>query len=66
MPWPQEIVENNSSFKIDEKLTISIAGKDFKKRVANASVQFLRRLANRTGVFINTGFLDRRKSIYKN
>jgi len=26
MPWPQEIVENNSSFKIDEKLTISISG----------------------------------------
>jgi hexosaminidase len=56
MPWPQQINENNTPFKIDEKLTISIAGKDFKKRVANASVQFLRRLANRTGVFINTGF----------
>jgi hexosaminidase len=56
MPWPQQISENNAPFKIDETVTISIAGEDFKKRVANASVQFLRRLANRTGVFINTGF----------
>ena len=56
MPWPQQISENNAPFKIDRKLTISIAGEDLKKRVANASVQFLRRLANRTGIFINTGF----------
>mgnify|MGYP003683463377 CR=1 FL=1 len=56
MPWPQEIIETNSSFKIDEKLTISISGNDSKQRVHKASVQFLRRLANRTGVFINTGF----------
>ena len=56
MPWPQQISENHAPFKIDRKLTISIAGEDLKKRVANASVQFLRRLANRTGIFINTGF----------
>jgi hexosaminidase len=56
MPWPQQISENNTTFKIDEKLTISIAGEDLKKRVTNASVQFLRRLANRTGVFIDAGF----------
>ena len=30
MPWPQHINENNTPFKIDEKLTISIAGEDFK------------------------------------
>ena len=46
MPWPQQISENNAPFKIDETVTIYIAGEDFKKRVANASVQFLRRLAN--------------------
>jgi len=38
------------------KIAISINGLDSKKRVTNASVQFLRRLANRTGIFINTGF----------
>lgn len=56
MPWPQQISENNLPFKIDKKLTISITGEDSKKRVSNASVQFLRRLANRTGIFINVGF----------
>lgn len=65
MPWPQEIVENNSSFKIDEKLTISISGDDLKKRATNASIKFLRRLANRTGVFIDAGFpiKDKKTSI---
>jgi hexosaminidase len=56
MPWPQEITENNNSFIIDENLTISISGEDSQQRVYNASVQFLRRLANRTGVFIDKGF----------
>ena len=56
MPWPQNISENNTAFEINEGLTVSISGEDSKKRVTNASVQFLRRLANRTGVFINTGF----------
>ena len=56
MPWPNEIQQNNSSFKINKELTISISGTDTKKRVHNASVNFLRRLSNRTGVFIDTGF----------
>jgi len=56
MPWPQNISENNTSFKINEFLTISISGEDSENRVKNASVQFLRRLSNRTGVFISNGF----------
>lgn len=56
MPWPQEVIENDATFKIDEKLTISISGKDSEQRVYKAAVQFLRRLANRTGVFIDAGF----------
>ncbi len=56
MPWPQEIEENNSRFTINEKLTITISGNDLEKRVHKASVNFLRRLSNRTGVFITTGF----------
>ncbi|MEE9408925.1 MAG: family 20 glycosylhydrolase [Polaribacter sp.] len=56
MPWPQELIENNTSFSIDKNLTITILGKDLKERVAKYSVNFLRRLANRTGVFIDTGF----------
>ncbi len=56
MPWPEVISENNSSFKIDKKLTLFISGQDSEKRVHKAAVQFLRRLANRTGVFIDAGF----------
>ena len=62
MPWPQEISENNSSFKINKNLTLSISGKDSEKRVHNASVNFLRRLANRTGVFIDKGFPVKQKN----
>jgi len=56
MPWPQEINETNSSYKIDKQFTIFISGEDSKQRVHKASVQFLRRLSNRTGVFIDVGF----------
>lgn len=56
MPWPQEIQENNSKFKIKEDLTISILGNDSKERVHRAATKFLRRLSGRTGVFIDTGF----------
>ena len=62
MPWPQEIEESNSSFKIDQNLTIAILGNDKKKRVTKASTKFLRRLSNRTGVFINNGFPLKQKS----
>ncbi|MFG6687457.1 beta-N-acetylhexosaminidase [Mariniflexile sp. HNIBRBA6329] len=55
MPWPNEITESNAKFLIDSAITISIIGKD-QGRVRNASVNFLRRLTNRTGVFINEGF----------
>ncbi|WP_298513092.1 family 20 glycosylhydrolase [uncultured Kordia sp.] len=56
MPWPQEIQENNSKFNINESLTITILGNDSEGRVQKASTKFLRRLADRTGVFIDTGF----------
>ena len=56
MPWPQEIQENNSKFSINEALTVAILGNDSKGRVQKATTKFLRRLADRTGVFINTGF----------
>jgi hexosaminidase len=56
MPWPQEIEENNTHFVINKKLTIAVLGNDLDERVHKASVNFLRRLSNRTGVFINAGF----------
>ena len=55
MPWPKEIKENSSNFIIDSNLTISVNGED-EGRVYTAAVSFLRRLADRTGVFLNEGF----------
>ena len=56
MPWPQEISETNSKFLIKENLTISVIGIDKNKRVNKAATKFLRRLSNKTGVFIDKGF----------
>lgn len=56
MPWPEKVQENNSQFKINEGLTITILGNDSEKRVDKAATKFLRRLSGRTGVFIDTGF----------
>ena len=53
MPWPQKIQENNSNFKINEALTITILGNDSKERVDKAATTFLRRLSGRTGIFID-------------
>lgn len=55
MPWPKSIVENKSQFRIDSDLTIAILGTD-QGRARKAAVNFLRRLSNRTGVFIDKGF----------
>ncbi|KAB1067574.1 family 20 glycosylhydrolase [Tamlana haliotis] len=55
MPWPKEIKENKGKFVIDSSLTISITSIK-SERVDHAATQFLRRLTNRTGVFLNEGF----------
>ncbi|NRB83579.1 MAG: family 20 glycosylhydrolase, partial [Winogradskyella sp.] len=55
MPWPQKIKSNSAKFLIDSSVTISINSED-EGRVRNVAVNFLRRLANRTGVFIDKGF----------
>ncbi|WP_194767678.1 beta-N-acetylhexosaminidase [Tamlana sp. I1] len=55
MPWPKEIRENQSKFVIDSNLTISIHPEN-SERVHHGAVQFLRRLTDRTGVFLNEGF----------
>ncbi|SFZ90371.1 hexosaminidase [Flaviramulus basaltis] len=55
MPWPNDIIENTSKFIINSGITISINGED-EGRVYKAAVNFLRRLSNRSGVFIDKGF----------
>lgn len=54
MPWPKEINENSAKFLIHEDLTLSINAED-SGRVYGKAVTFLRRLADRSGVFIKEG-----------
>lgn len=56
MPWPKEITENSAKFIINSDVTISINANDEKHRVRNAAISFLRRISNRTGVFLEQGF----------
>ncbi|MBU2951817.1 family 20 glycosylhydrolase [Tamlana agarivorans] len=55
MPWPKKVQAHNGKFVIDSSLTISINSKK-SERVYHASTHFLRRLTDRTGVFLNEGF----------
>ncbi|MEC3906681.1 family 20 glycosylhydrolase [Tamlana sp. 2201CG12-4] len=55
MPWPKEIKENSAKFIINSDITIS-TNTENSKRVRNAAISFLRRLSNRTGVFLKEGF----------
>lgn len=55
MPWPKNIEMKSDRFSIDDHLTISITPND-PSRVHNAAINFLRRISNRTGVFLNEGF----------
>ncbi|WP_445738184.1 beta-N-acetylhexosaminidase [Mariniflexile sp.] len=55
MPWPKEISENNAKVLINSNITVSVIGAD-QGRVHNAAVNFIRRLTDRTGIFINEGF----------
>lgn len=55
MPWPKEINKGPDDFIIDSNFTIQLPKNDDDK-VTYASVKFLRRLSNRTGVFLKSGF----------
>ncbi|WP_412987113.1 beta-N-acetylhexosaminidase [Pontimicrobium sp. IMCC45349] len=55
MPWPKNVSENTAKFYINSDVTISVFGED-QGRVRNAAVNFLRRLTNRTGIFLKNGF----------
>jgi hexosaminidase len=55
MPWPKTIEENSAKFIINSDITISLSHNN-NGRVRNAAINFLRRLSNRTGVFLDKGF----------
>ncbi|WP_418653207.1 beta-N-acetylhexosaminidase [Tenacibaculum soleae] len=54
MPWPQEIKENKNKVIVDGNFTISLSKKE--SRIYEYATNFIRRVTNRTGVFINEGF----------
>ncbi|WP_035483648.1 beta-N-acetylhexosaminidase [Gaetbulibacter saemankumensis] len=56
LPWPKEITKNSAKFIINSGVAVSIMGDDSQERVRNATVNFLRRLVTRTGIFIEEGF----------
>ena len=55
MPWPKEISDNSERFIITPNFTIQINYAD-ETKVTHASTKFLRRLSNRTGIFLKNGF----------
>ena len=55
MPWPKEITEGSEQFVIEPNFVISLNNQST-KRVEIATTNFLRRLSNKTGVFIEEGF----------
>lgn len=55
MPWPQQISLGNGAFIVTSDFTINVNKKPT-KRIEVATTKFLRRLSNRTGVFLKNGF----------
>lgn len=59
MPWPQEIEKNKTDFTITEDFTIFIIDEnDADSRIFNATTRFLRRMTDKTGVFLKKGFAN--------
>ncbi|MDO6676100.1 family 20 glycosylhydrolase [Tenacibaculum sp. 1_MG-2023] len=54
MPWPQELTKTNTKLVVDANFTISVQKKE--GRVYNYATNIIRRITNKTGVFINEGF----------
>jgi len=55
MPKPKQISIQNGTFSVDENIRIYIP-KAASKRVQLAATKFIRRLTNRTGLFVKNGF----------
>lgn len=57
MPWPQEVSENSSDFKINKEFAVFIHGEVKEdSRIFKASTRFLRYMTDKSGVFVNRGF----------
>ncbi len=61
MPVPQQLDLQEGAFYLTKDFTVSIEGNP-NTRIYPAATRFLVRLKNRTGIFINQGFID--KSVF--
>ncbi len=58
MPWPEQISEQSGHFLIDHNFTIAVISSSNKgERLNVVTTQFLRNVSNKTGVFIEEGFV---------
>ncbi|NVK52466.1 MAG: family 20 glycosylhydrolase [Flavobacteriaceae bacterium] len=55
MPWPKSIITTTNKFVVTNNFKIQISNKD-QGKVNYAATKFLRRLSNRTGIFLKEGF----------
>lgn len=62
MPWPQEVTLGNSIVEVDPEFTITVQ-QEITERIEIATTKFLRRLSNRTGVFLENGFAFKHSEI---
>ncbi len=57
MPYPDQISSEEGHFSINENFTVQVKGNPDKRIYRNAT-NFLRTLSNKTGIFINQGFVE--------
>lgn len=55
MPWPKSVETRNGKFLLTSDFTINVSQKKT-KRIEIATIKFLRRLSDQTGLFLNNGF----------
>lgn len=56
MPYPKEVKLSNKKFRVDEDIKVAVIQKS--KRIVKYSNRFLKRIANRTGLFMKNPFVE--------
>lgn len=56
MPWPKSIELTNQQFTLDKNFKVSV--NNHQGIIVNTTTQFIRRITNKSGVFIEQGFAD--------
>ncbi|MGY5355383.1 beta-N-acetylhexosaminidase [Wenyingzhuangia sp. IMCC45467] len=56
MPWPEQIELTGSKFVLDKNFIVSVNSK--RGIICNTTTNFIRRITNKSGVFVEQGFAD--------